>query len=90
MNPDRSQISVIHTQEELDKFLLDDTIRIMDIIETAPRTLLLIFKPLLEFVKASPNVNVVYGIYTTAYARIKLYSEMVCKNESTKPKTLFQ
>merc|ERR1712020_262141 len=59
------------------KHLVDDKISISDIQETGePNKILTVFKDLEDHVQNNQNVNAVYGVFTTSYARLFLYKHM--------------
>ena len=59
------------------KHLVDDKIYIRDIHETGEAMkILTVFKDLADHVQNSRNVNAVYGVFTTSYARISLYKHL--------------
>ena len=61
---------------EFIKMMTDDSIRIADITYVSDNTVAVHWTRVEEFEEGLPTTNVVISAYTTAHARLKLYSEM--------------
>ncbi|HKQ21133.1 MAG TPA: hypothetical protein VJS91_03760 [Nitrososphaeraceae archaeon] len=56
--------------------LRDNKIKVQRVDNPKPGLMMIMYKPKKEFVKESPNTNVVISLYTTASARLKLLEAM--------------
>ena len=56
--------------------LRDNKVKIQRVDNPKPGLMMVMYKPKKEFIKESPNTNVVISLYTTASARLKLLEAM--------------
>lgn len=58
------------------KYLTDESIDVADFHVLAPNTLQVEYDVLAEYVRESPHVNIFVGIFTTAHARMRLFTQL--------------
>lgn len=73
-NPNKSKLTYVSDPAEYIEMMTDDSKEIMDIIVANDEHLALRWNCKAEFVEALPNTNVILAAYTTAQARLKLYT----------------
>lgn len=69
-----AQSKFIDTCADLAKLVTDEKVDIMKIIPISDEMLYVNYRSSEDFIKCSPMTNVVLAAYTTAHARLKLYS----------------
>lgn len=73
-NPNKSKIVYISDPAEYVTMMTDDRVEITDIIPVNDEQLALQWNEKSDFVQSLPNTNVVLAAFTTAHARLKLYT----------------
>jgi len=74
MKENRPQTSVVKTKDELDGLILDDTLEVNRIVDGSEDIYYVAWAKREEEYNPNPAVNVVVAAYTTAFARMRLYS----------------
>ena len=73
-NPDKAKMTYISDPEEYIEMMTDSTIDVTDIMYVNKEHVALRWCTKGDFLEALPNTNVVLAAYTTAQARLRLYS----------------
>ena len=73
-NPQKSKMTYISEPQTYIKMMTDNSIEVSDVIEINDETIALRWTTKDDFVEALPNTNIVLAAYTTAHARLKLYT----------------
>ena len=73
-NPKKSKLEYIKDPKEYVSKMTDNSIEVQDLLFVNDEYVALKFTPKDEFVESLPNTNVVLAAYTTAQARLKLYT----------------
>jgi len=73
-NPNKSKLTYISDPQEYIDMMTNDGIEVTDLLYVNEEHVALRWMHKNQFVEALPNTNVVLAAYTTAHARLKLYS----------------
>ena len=73
-NPDKHKVTYVADPEEYIKMMYDDKIEISDLMYANKEHIAIRWRLKADFLEALPNTNVILAAYTTAQARLKLYS----------------
>lgn len=73
-NPNKSKISYLSDPAEYLKMMTNDSMEITDLIFVNDEHVALRWNQKSEFIESLPNTNVVLAAFTTAHARLKLYT----------------
>ncbi|XP_035213261.1 uncharacterized protein LOC118187164 [Stegodyphus dumicola] len=76
MNVNKGQLTYVHTVPEFNKMLADPTKTIKDVFLPTPEVAAISWESAKEFVPQDASTNIFLAAFTTAWARLKLYSEM--------------
>ena len=75
-NQDKSKVSYVSDPSEYVAIMTDDTLEVTDLMYANKEHVAIRWRAKGEFVEALPNTNVILAVYTTAQARLKLYTLM--------------
>ena len=73
-NPNKSKITYTADCSEYINMMTDDGLEISDVLHVNDQHVALMWREKSEFVQSLPHTNVVLAAFTTAHARLKLYS----------------
>ncbi|XP_035228066.1 uncharacterized protein LOC118200234 [Stegodyphus dumicola] len=76
MNVNKAQLTYVHTVPDFNKMLADPTKKIKDVFLPTPEVAAIYWDSAKEFVPQDASTNIFLATFTTAWARLKLYSEM--------------
>lgn len=67
---------LVNNSADFFSYLTDETLDVVDFHVLAPNTLQVEYDVLAEHVRESPHVNIFVGIFTTAHARMRLFTQL--------------
>jgi hypothetical protein len=73
-NPQKSKLTYVSDCSEYVKMMTDDSITVSDLLYVNDDHIALTWKHKDNFVESLPNTNVILAAFTTAHARLKLYT----------------
>ncbi|XP_035226144.1 uncharacterized protein LOC118198555 [Stegodyphus dumicola] len=76
MNINKGQLTYVHTVPDFNKMMADPTKKIKDVFLPTPEVAAIQWESAKEFVPQDASTNIFLATFTTAWARLKLYSEM--------------
>ncbi|XP_035219689.1 uncharacterized protein LOC118192782 isoform X2 [Stegodyphus dumicola] len=76
MNVNKGQLTYVHTVPDFNKMMADPTKKIKDVFLPTPEVAAIQWESAKEFVPQDASTNIFLATFTTAWARLKLYSEM--------------
>ena len=73
-NPNKSKVTYVSDPTEYGEMMTDDTLEVTDLMYANKEHVVIRWRAKGEFLDSPPNTNVVLTDYTTAQARLKLYT----------------
>ncbi|XP_035228516.1 uncharacterized protein LOC118200665 [Stegodyphus dumicola] len=76
MNVNKAQLTYVHTVPDFNKMLADSTKKIKDVFLPTSEVIAICWESAKEFVLHDASTNIFLATFTTAWARLKLFSKM--------------
>ena len=73
-NPDKNKVDYVADPAEYIDMMSNDSIEVSDLMYANKEHVAVRWRTKAEFIESLPNVNAVLAAYTTAQARLKLYT----------------